>query len=308
MKRKIVKQGAATLMISLPSDYVKRFGLKKGQEINVLDVKNSLLITTSEQNDRKEIHFSFASVSESAIRLTLINAYRAGYDIITISNSNPTQKVIIQEVLQNYLLGLEITKDDEHSCVLENVTEPNKENFETLFQKLFSNIHLMIEGTEKHLKDNTAFDYRSLMFNIQRYDNFCRRIITKQNVYSERAVFLWNYLSILIHSPRELYHLNKYLHSASPDTQEENKTIAILLSTLKVIAALIREAYHHKDIKIIEEIHHNVNKILSAEVYPALEKQENNVAIHHLSNAIRHLHLSTSPLIGLFLTRSENHN
>src|SRR3989338_10481977 len=121
MKRKIVKQGATTLMISLPSDYVKRFGLKKGQEINVLDVKNSLLITTSEQNDRKEIHFSFASVSESAIRLTLINAYRAGYDIITISNSNPTQKVIIQEVLQNYLLGLEITKDDEHSCVLENV-------------------------------------------------------------------------------------------------------------------------------------------------------------------------------------------
>ena len=303
MKRKIVKQGATTLMISLPSDYVKRFGLKKGQEINVLDIKNSLLITTSEQKDKKEITFSFASVSESAIRLTLINAYRAGYDTITISNSSALQRSIIKKVLQNYLLGLEVTREDQETCVLENVTEPNKENFEMLFQKLFSNIALMIEGTEKHLKDNTSFDYQSLMFNIHKYDNFCRRIMTKQNLYSDKALFFWNFLSTLIHSPRELYHLNKYLDNSNRSAlNQEHTAMFNLLSNLKTVFAFVREAYHHKDIKTIEEIHQKVNTLLTTEMYPALEKQ---VALHHLGSAVRNLHLSTSPLIGLFLTSNE---
>lgn len=300
MKRKIVKQGAATLMISLPSDYVKRFGLQKGQEINVLDIKNSLLITTSEQKDRKQITFSFSSVSESAIRLTLINAYRAGYDTITITNSSPLQKSIIKEVLQNYLLGLEITKEDQDRCVLENVTEPTKENFEIIVQKLFSNINSKIEGTEKRIKNNAAFDHRSLMFNIHRYDNFCRRIVAKQHLYSDRAVFLWNFLSIMIHSPRELYHLNRYLDQNNAHYQE-NKAIDSFCSTLKTIAVLVREAYHNRDLKIIEEIHQKANKLLVTEVYPALGK-ENQIIIHHLSSAVRKMYLSTSPLVGLFLT------
>ena len=42
MKRKLVQQGAATMMVSLPSKWIKKFGLKKGDEID-LEEKGSII-------------------------------------------------------------------------------------------------------------------------------------------------------------------------------------------------------------------------------------------------------------------------
>ena len=46
MKRRIVKQGHNTHTITLPSQWVKLNNLKSGQELDVVEQENRLIITT----------------------------------------------------------------------------------------------------------------------------------------------------------------------------------------------------------------------------------------------------------------------
>ena len=53
MKRKIIKQGHNTLTVTLPSDWVKKLNLKSGDEIDVLENENSLILNGFEKNKEK---------------------------------------------------------------------------------------------------------------------------------------------------------------------------------------------------------------------------------------------------------------
>ena len=57
MKRKIIKQGHNTLTITLPSDWVKRFNLQGGNEIDLIEKDNGLFLTTEKINSIKKAEF-----------------------------------------------------------------------------------------------------------------------------------------------------------------------------------------------------------------------------------------------------------
>ena len=302
MKRKLVQQGATTLMVSLPSAWIKRFNLQKGNEIDIIDDKNCLVIASSEKTVKKEITLSFKTTTESAIRIALINSYRAGYDTIKIKGTTKDQQEIIEEVLQNYLLGMEITSSENSVCIIESITEPDQNKFEVIFQKIFSGTSLMISETVERIKKNTLYgDYTSIMLNIHRYDNFCRRVMVKKNIHPEKAIFFWNFLSVLIHVPRELYHLNKHLDTLTVSLSMPEKTSVInTLLELEKLFSLLRHAYYEKKVETIESLHQQSNQLLS-QVYMQMKKSKNGVILYYLGSAIRNLHLSTSPLVGLML-------
>ena len=54
MKRKLVKQGTTTLMISLPSKWLKNNALNKGDEIEISDDQNGLIITKGAAKQQKK--------------------------------------------------------------------------------------------------------------------------------------------------------------------------------------------------------------------------------------------------------------
>lgn len=302
MKRKLVQQGATTLMVSLPSPWIKRFNLSKGKEVDIIDEKDHLIIASSEKTVKKQITFSFKTTTESAIRIALINAYRAGYDTLKIKGATKDQQKIIKEVLQNYLPGLEVTSQEDSMCIIENITEPDPEKFDVVLQKIFSGISIMITETAERIKQKiAAVDYTPTILNIHRYDNFCRRSMVKKNIYSEKAIFFWNFLSMIIHVPRELYHLNKYLDTVTVSLSPQERTVVIhYLSELEKLFSLLRHAYHEKNIETIESLHQQANHLLN-QVYTSMKKSKNGVILHHLGSAVRNLHLSTSPLVGLML-------
>ncbi|MEK6900366.1 MAG: hypothetical protein AABX05_04555 [Nanoarchaeota archaeon] len=305
MKRKLVQQGTTTLMVSLPSDWIQRFKLRKGQEVDITDAKDNLIIASSERKQKKEITLSFKTHTESAIRIMLTNAYRAGYDVLTVKNIGKGQLKIIREVLQNYLLGMEITHQDKGTCVIESITEPHEEKFEVVFQKIFSGITGMIKSTAARIENNTPFtDCEFTMQNIHKYDNFCRRIMAKENLYSDKAIFFWNFLSLVTHAPRELYHLNRYLDKQKLRFGKEKKSYAQHLSSMQESLSSLRHAYQEKDISAIEMAHEKARKILFVKMYDQMEK-DNSMVLHHLWAAMRNLYLSTSPLMGLMMGESK---
>ena len=73
MKRKLVKQGAATLMVSIPSKWAKANNLDKGDEVELDEFRNRLVLSVDGTSQRSERIIEINSLTESTIR-TLITS------------------------------------------------------------------------------------------------------------------------------------------------------------------------------------------------------------------------------------------
>tara|TARA_Y100000034_G_scaffold121833_1_gene166548 strand:+ start:118 stop:1011 length:894 start_codon:yes stop_codon:yes gene_type:complete len=293
MKRKLVQQGTSTLMISLPSKWIKNNHLKKGNEIN-LDLKDNLLLVTPDIKQKKrEITIRLTSITESSIRTLITNAYRLGYDIIKINFKNEHQFKIIKNTVKNNLIGFEITKKSKDNCEIENITEPSKDQFDNIFLKVLLNIEELFNITEDLLNSKKIYeDVNEIETNIQQFDNFCRRVISKNGINNPT---IWTFHHKLIHAQRDLYLLIKYLlnNKTKPDKDTIN-----LLKNCKEIYLLLKESYLKKEIKNIEKIHDIEKIFIYKKGYSLLKNSKNNIIIHHLLSSIRNFYLASSPLTG----------
>ena len=138
MKRKIIKQGHNTLTITLPSDWVKRFNLQGGNEIDLIEKDNGLFLTTEKINSIKKAEFDITGMDIPVIWKYFMSVYREGYDEILVKFHPDTkldsphkfftyhqldlrygkerEKKIAYEVLQEFVsrfIGLEIVKHGE---------------------------------------------------------------------------------------------------------------------------------------------------------------------------------------------------
>ncbi len=304
MKRKVVRQGAATLMVSLPSKWTHKVHLKKGDEIDVEESNGNLVISKEKTETKKQTTINISNYSESSIRVALWNTYRAGYSRIVVNFADEKQYAIVKDVIKNYIVGFDVTKKEKNFCIIENITEPTEEQFDILFRKILYNISMLIGVTEERLKNKPVTDdYEEIVLKIHQYDNFCRRVIAKKNLSGSEAYLLWSFLTLLIHGQRELYHLNRFL-----DKNKVKFTHFEFYNNLKKVFDLLSEGYIKRDITKFDRIHELEKGILYKEFYEIIQKSngKENIVLYHIATAIRKFYLSVSPLVGLLLESNKS--
>ncbi|MCD4666655.1 hypothetical protein K8R47_02490 [archaeon] len=291
MKRKLVQQGTSTLMTSLPSKWIKYNNLKKGDEISLEIKDNSLAINSDIKQIKKETTININSSIESSIRTIITNYYRFGYDKLKINFNSENQFKIIKNTVKNNLIGFEIIKKSQNSCEIENITEPSKNQFDNIFLKVLFNIEELFKIIGDLLNNKKPYeDVEEIEKNIYQFDNFCRRVISKEN--PTRIMFH----NELIHAQRDLYFLIKYLQNNKIKSEKE---FINLLNNCKEIYLLLKEAYLKKEIKNIEKIHELEKQFIYKKGYDSLKKSKNNIIIYHLLSSIRNFYLASSPLVGI---------
>ncbi len=216
MRRKLVKQGSSTLMVSLPSKWIHSNSLDKGKEINLEVIDNEILISPAQIETKKEAIINLKGLTESLIRTLITNTYRKGFDRVKVNFENEKQFKILNNTIKTRLIGFEIIKKEQSSCIIENITEPSQEQFDNILRKIFYSIHYLFETTEKRFSQSaTLEEIEAIEERIQKYDNFLRRVLSK-NISSKDSELLWNFLSLLIHAQRELYLLNRVVGRKHP--------------------------------------------------------------------------------------------
>lgn len=292
MKRKLVKQGASTMMVSLPSKWIKANNLDKGDEIDLEEKKNSLIINPEAKKKKSETEIQLTGLTESSIRTIITNAYRIGYDKIKVNFADESALPIIQKTLDKNLIGFEIIKRNEKGCEIENITEPSYEQFDNIFSKIFLNIEELFQIASSNL-NGEEHEFEDIERKIQQFDNFCRRVIAKSEIY-DRMQLKWAFHTELIHAQRELYHLLRYLEK---NKVKADKEAFSLLEDSKNIFQMLEKAYQEKNISLLEKIHEEEKGLIYKKGYSSIKKS-NPIVIHHLMNVIRNLYLATSPLSG----------
>ena len=296
MRRKLVKQGTATMMISLPSKWIKANDLGKGDEIDIEEKQNSIVISLGGKKSKRQTEINLTSSIESSVRTILTNAYRLGYDKINVNFQNKKTLKIIQNTVNHNLIGFEIIKKTDKNCQIENITEPSKEQFDNIFSKIFLNIDELFVIVE-NIQQGKKQEFEEIEQKIQQYDNFCRRVIAKNDLYDIYQL-KWAFHAELIHGQRELYLLLKYLEK---NKIKADKSALDLLEECKKVFEILKQAYKEKNIEKLEKIHDLEKEIIYKKGYSALVKSKDRVVIHHIISAIRNFYLASSPLIGTFI-------
>ena len=275
MKRKLIKQGSGGLTLCVPKKWTEDFNLKAGNEVDVLEESDGLRIIPSRKLTQKNITFDLSDSEVTVIRNTVINAYRAGFDKITINGLKNTN--ILKDICRNELIGFEVF---EKPVYLQSISEPSYENYLNMVNRMIYSLSMCIENI---YKESITEHVKTVM----RYDNFLKRCISKKAFRPEGSQFWWQFFSLLKSCSRVCYHLQKNVNS---------KNEHALLQNCKKLLDLIKQSYMKNDKTVIKSLHTLYGKTVK-EGQKGINKR--SLEVHFLLTLARQLYITTSPLLGI---------
>lgn len=296
MKRKIISQGIGGYTVYLPNKWIKDNSLTKGTDVDIEEIDNMLIISPTEVKLRLETMIQLTGNTESAIRTIITNTYRKGYDKIIIEYDNEEQFKILQKIIKTKLIGFDILKKERNKCIVESVTEPSIDQFENILSKIFYNTGQLFESVMNKAEGKEHDDIEDIEERIQSYDNFCRRVISKDKLKNKKSEFLWTFLTLINHGQREIYHLSKIMNS------KMSKEVIDLLKDAEKLFKLIEQSYFKKDRTLLADIHFFEKNIIYKKGYELLQKKgKENIYVYHILISIREFYQSNSPLMGIIV-------
>lgn len=185
MKRKIIQLAGSTLVVSLPSKWVKKYGIKKGEEIEVEEKGKELIINSEKKIDIKKLIVDIEKIGplhENYIPFL----YQEGYDEIELMSVGKKEFKIIQKRINN-LMGFEIIRQGESHCVIRNVTEAMETEFEAMLRRTFLILIDMANNCYDAISKqefSRLEDIKLLEKTNNKFTDFLKRILNK-NGYKE---------------------------------------------------------------------------------------------------------------------------
>lgn len=181
MRRRVILLGGKTYVLSLPSQWVKKYRIQKGEELELEEKQNSILIKTSKHKVVKDLEIDFRSL-DKMIGRAVGALYKAGYSKIKVFYNGKEQLQKIENTLHRTCVGFEITKEEEDYVVIENITEIKPEEFENSLKRLFFSLETSGNDLVNAKSDN---DFKRIIekdAQINRLADFCRRVINSGEV------------------------------------------------------------------------------------------------------------------------------
>jgi hypothetical protein len=225
MRRKISPHGPSSLTISLPAHWVKRHNLKKGEELDVNEEDNHLIIRPiCMSNLPKKTEVSFVGLDPETWKDMILTLHKKGYDEAKITVNGQSTIKELHAFLNSMQLGFEIIKQEPGSVFVKNISNPETEEFDTLFRRLF---WIAIEYTNRiestlHNREDITHSILLHENSISRISNYCRRIVVKEK--KSDSPFLYSILKDVNTMAQSLTSLLNELKESDGKTSKQFKT------------------------------------------------------------------------------------
>lgn len=135
MKRKLIQISKTTQVLSIPTYWLKKNKLKKGDEINLEENNNVLLISKTPIKQKKTTNIDIKILNEELIWLVVDAYYMKGYDEILITTKDQKQKEIFLEIV-NYFPGIIIDEDGKNFIKLKNIAIQEEFNLNSMISRI----------------------------------------------------------------------------------------------------------------------------------------------------------------------------
>lgn len=181
MKRKIIGLAKNTNVITLPNVWCKQNNLQKGNEIELSENLNSIIISPVEQN--KKIHIDISG-KDPMIKRILGALYKGGFTEMIITYESVAEYEIIEDVIDQEFVGFEILNHDSSKKIVsaKTVSEIRANDFDVILRRMFLRILQIADETLQHIDDTSAeVEKRKKIAlidkDVNKLADFCRRAI-----------------------------------------------------------------------------------------------------------------------------------
>lgn len=281
MKRKIIQLAEKTLVISLPSKWVREWDIKKGDELEAETKGAVIMYLTETEKEHKKITINTENSSERVIRWWLSSLHKKGYDEIEIFYKKE-QLPLIKEINQDLMTGFAITERTDQRCVLQAITQEDEKNFDKVLRRAFQVTLTMGDSLAEAIKEDNKEELeeiKRLEKTNNQLTNFCQRIINKRGL-KEPATNSFYY--IIAWNMEKIADEYKYIseHILADNIKISKETIDFLKET----NSLLREYYEFFYDKNIEKINkaNQKRKKLQEKIIKNIEKGKETIIISRI--------------------------
>jgi len=274
MRRKVIQIAESTQLVSLPRKWAIQHNVKKGDELEVTEQGNKILITTEESKDQiLKTEIDITGLDRDSLIFLIRGLYVRGYDEIRLIFKTPliahhykSKQVKVFSVIHgeiNRSTGLEIIEQKSNFCVLKNLSGNSIKEFNNVLRRTFlliiDAVNDLIEGTkkkdyflvetleEKHDTITKLILYNLRMLNTIGHDNYKDTCLLFHMISSLDMI-----IDILKNSAREVLDM-KIILSKKGET---------ILTAIHESIKEYYDLYYHFDFKKVEKFSASRDKII----------------------------------------------
>lgn len=179
MKRKVIKLAEQTLVVSLPAQWCKANGIRKGDDV-LCDERRGSMVISRDLPSKKTSAKLDGDAFGILVKRALNELYHAGVDKVTIQAKQPKTVKHINDTL-NQLLGYHIVAQEKGSVVVEDLGRADQD-LDALFRRFLLLIKTMLDDGINAAQKKDADALRSIVqrdIDVNKFANLCIRTLSK---------------------------------------------------------------------------------------------------------------------------------
>lgn len=255
-------------MISLPRKWSQKYNIQKGDELEVEEQGNKIIVQTESGTSNKEIMVDVSGITPRLADRFIARAFQKGYDTITLNYDDPEIAIAIQDKVKE-LLGFEIMEQTKNTMIIKSISQKLNIEFDSSLRRAFL---IVIEMSETCLEAYKQGDKKTLEnlhykdFDVNKFCYFCLRYINK-GFYGEFGTYILYYLIETLEDAGDEY---KALANHLAKIKTRKKNLIDVLSKVNELTKIGYDFFYKpekdkavKSINLYNQVRGEIQKLLS---------------------------------------------
>ncbi len=289
MKRKVIQIADKTLVISLPTNWVKQWGVKKGEEIDMQEKGPRLIVSTAEPRLLRKKGIDVSNATERTLRWLLSSLHKKGYDEIEVHTENPEHAIIIDQLLKDLFLGFAVVHCSGSQCVVRSLSKELDDQLDVIVRRAFLVTLALAEQSLQMAKQKKFEDLQHIL-DLEKTNNqltnFCERILNKRGLEDPVKT---SFLYVIMWNLEKVADEYKYICEQLAKKKKISPETAVVFEKVNGLLRKYYELFYNFKIERLSELSDEF-KSVKEEIEKVLVKSPDAVIVSHL----HHIALKTA--------------
>jgi len=286
----------------MPVEWVRDNNLKEGSEVRMEEQDGEIRLSTDRKPAKTLSEIEITETDEDSIRYLLYISYRNGVSRLKLISKDKKALDSIEDIAFKHFMGFQVTEKAKDHVIIEVITEPVLERFDSLLRKLFliseESMALMNESSKAGKFDRMA-EMNTLTDRYRQIDNFCRRHIS---LVKKNDINVGNYQSLFTHLmmiQTDMRWLYEWCSKNKPKKSSEFERFSNNFYQCT-------KAFFKDDKDMLSKLNSSIRKNLYGDAFKAMTKAKNNqVVLHYIAQDTRILYSTLVPMISIILNKNQ---